>query len=75
MTKLRKTKVDVKGLVKKGYTEAAFRYKSNANKFATEWKDKGYEVGELRSSGAVVEGGGKHNAYYVIAEKKGSRDK
>ena len=59
----------IKSLVNKGYTQGAFRNKTNALKFQNEWKKKGYKTGYIRSSGAVVEGGYKRNAYYVIAEK------
>jgi len=63
-------KQKIRNLVKRGYTQGAFRNISNARYFKSLWEEKGYNVGYIRSSGAVVEGGYKHNAYYMIAEKK-----
>jgi len=57
-------------LVNEGYTEAAFKKKTNADLFKKQWEKKGYVVRHLVSSGAVVEGGGKKNAHYMIATKK-----
>jgi hypothetical protein len=62
-------KQKIKSLVAKGYTQGAFRNKSNALKFKREWEKKGYKVGYLRSSGKVVEGGWQDKAYYMIADK------
>lgn len=57
-------------LVSRGYKQAAFRSKSNAVKFAKKWKDKGYKVSLMRSSGPVTEGGFQSGAYYVTAYKR-----
>jgi hypothetical protein len=58
-------------LVKGGSTQAAFKYKANAEKFIRAWEKKGYHVGWLRSSGPVVDADERvPNAYYVIAEKE-----
>lgn len=60
-------------LIRRGYKQAAFRIKANANKFAAGWKRKGYKARGLRSSGPVVEGGHRTDAgkaYYVIVSKR-----
>lgn len=60
-------------LVRRGYKEAAFRYKGDAAKFAGLWEKKGYKVGIMRwSSGPVADGSNRDRvprAYYVIARK------
>lgn len=62
-------KTKIEGLVRKGYTQSAFRNKSNASRFSSLWRKKGYRISTLRSSGPTVEGGYKNKAYYVIATK------
>ena len=58
-------------LVKRGYRQAAFQYRTNAEAFAAAWKKKGYTVEGLRSMGPVVETGKfVRRAYYVIAKSK-----
>jgi len=61
----------IQQLVDGGSTQAAFKYKANAEKFINAWKKKGYYVEYLRSSGPVVDDN-KYcaTAYYVIAEKE-----
>ena len=64
-------KKKINAAVKKGYTQAAFRTKSNAAYFRKQWQEKGYKPGgTLRSSGPVLEGGHQKNAYYVVMDKK-----
>ena len=58
-------------LVKRGYKQAAFRSKTNAEAFAAAWRGKGYVVEGLRSTGPVVETGKiVRKAYYVVARGK-----
>jgi len=57
-------------LVNRGYKQAAFRVKANAEKFIKAWKKKGYDYRWVRSSGQVIEGGYQRNAYYVIVGKR-----
>ena len=59
----------IESLVRRGYTQVAFRYKTNATKFAKLWKDKGYKISYRKSHGPVVEGGGSMKAYYMTATK------
>ena len=63
--------VSVESLVKKGYKQAAFSYKWNAEKFRNLWHKKGYKTEMFRSSGPTVEFPKEHvtNAYYVVAKK------
>ena len=57
-------------LVKKGYKEAHFRSKSNADEFARLWQEKGYRTERIRSGGPVVEGGSEPKAYGVMVAAK-----
>jgi hypothetical protein len=63
----------IQQLVDGGYTQAAFKYKANANKFIDAWKRKGYYCEWLFSSGAVTDVAGQphvRDAYYCICTKK-----
>jgi len=63
--------VDIQALVNKGSTQAAFKYKANAEKFMQAWQKKGYYVEYMRSSGPVVDDKERcPTAYYVMAEKE-----
>ena len=57
-------------LVDKGYKQAAFMKKINADLFSTGWKLKGYKTVTIGSTGPTVEQPHKKShAYYVIAYK------
>jgi len=61
----------IQELIEKGLTQAAFKYKANAAKFARAWEKKGYYISYIRSSGPVVDAEERVlNAYYVMAEKE-----
>ena len=65
--------MDIPTLVNKGYKEAAFKYKRNADKFMSAWRKKGYYCESLTSSGSVVDLEGQpyvRNAYYCICQKE-----
>jgi hypothetical protein len=63
--------VDIQALVNKGITQAAFKYKANAEKFMQVWEKKGYHVEYMKSSGPVVDDTERcPSAYYVIADKE-----
>jgi hypothetical protein len=56
-------------LVRSGYKQAAFGEKKNAAHFAKLWKERGYKVSMMRSSGPTVEGSHSRKSYYMIARK------
>ena len=57
--------------MRRGYKQAAFSYKWNADKFKKLWHEKGYKTETYRSSGPTVEFPKERvtNAYYVVAKK------
>jgi hypothetical protein len=61
-------------LAKQGYTQAAFKYKRNADAFIAAWQKKGYkDCGWMFSSGPVVDVEGQPrvmDAYYCICAKE-----
>lgn len=61
----------IHSLFSKGYKQAAFTKKANAEFFAHLWEEAGYEVGFIKSSGPTMEDPKKSvlHAYYVIAKK------
>lgn len=63
----------IDSILRRGYKEAGFAQKKNAQIFSRKWKQRGYNTALIRSSGPVVEGGFSKNAYYVVAQKPKSR--
>ena len=65
--------MDIQTLVNKGYKQAAFKYKRNAQAFIGAWTKKGYkDCGWMFSSGPVVDVEGQpyvQDAYYCICSK------
>ena len=63
----------IKLLVTRGYRQAAFKQKRNAEAFMAAWQKKGYTTTIIRSTGPTIEEPDKitRQSYYVIARRRG----